>query len=87
LGDVFPPFLISVIFLTVKVGMATAEVYTSSHIVFQEKPPLVYVLNVPVGSDQNFLSLFQCFAKSEQWIAVGCVQAPPCSAFTSANNR
>lgn len=88
-GMCFLLFFLVCFFPAVKVNMATAELYISSCILFQEsfKPPPVYVLNVSVCSDQNLLSLFQCFAKSEQQIAVGCVQAPPHNAFTSAINR
>lgn len=69
--------------------MATADLYMSSHILFQEsfKPPPVYVLNMSVCSDHKFLSLFWCFAKSEHQITAVCAQASPHKAFTSTINR
>lgn len=59
-------FLLSVIFPGVKVDVAPAKLYMSSHIGFQEsfKSAPVYVLNMSVHSDHKFLSLFWCFAKS-----------------------
>lgn len=66
-------FLVSDIFPTVKINMATAELYMSSHILlFFFKSLPVYVLKVSVCSDQK-ISLFQCFAKSEQQIAADCI--------------
>lgn len=67
--------------------MATAELYVSPHLVFQEnsKLPPAHGLIRAVCNDQTFL--FQHFANPEQQFAVVCVRAPPHSTFTSAINR
>lgn len=54
--------------------MATAELYKSSHTLFQEsfKPP-VYVLNVSICSDQKFLcfSVFKIGTADSCWLRTG----------------
>lgn len=62
---------------SIKVDMATTtEVYMSSHAVFQKsfKPsPSDTMLKVSEHSDQKFLPLLHCLAKSEEQIAACCV--------------